>query len=168
MFLILYFSVASAKDLPVETSEQKRLFIGEDNREAINAARLAYLQKSDYILVKPVSKGGTLPKSKPNLPQKIAISSIIITPDNRKIIRVNNSFQALDMNRVKLDYQQTTLNSVTYKIDGKRVVIPVGKTLFPHDKKLVRSQSLNIKTTEQKTSDLSEKLDSLKIISGSK
>ncbi len=131
--LIFFFSSVVAQ-------EQSRLFISSEDREVIHTERMKYLD---------VMPSRTLPlqrvQVKPQLPHKISISSIIITPDNRKIIRVNNAYQRIDMRRITTEYKRTTLSEVVYKIGQRFVIIPVGKTFFPQSNKLVKNHKVDQK-----------------------
>lgn len=134
LLAILY--VSSVQVGQVRASEKEKLFMNEKDRYTIHAARQVFLKKASPEIPKQQAKK-TPYKSK--LPYKIMVSSIIITPDNRKIIRVNNAYQQINLNSTTIDFHKTTLNSVVYKIDNKPVVIPVGKTFFPHKNKLVNN-----------------------------
>lgn len=125
--------------------EVSKLILTEEQRNDINSQRELYINnlkskspKINKIATKQNSKQN-LKKKSSNLPKKIAVSSIIISPNNNKLVRVNGKFIAEKFKKIKLVQDSTSANSAKFIINGKRIELSVGKTYLTKSNKIVET-----------------------------
>lgn len=125
----------------VQSAEVKRLFLTPEQRQMVEAERQTYLNRQN---VKPLAIKSTAPKTNKSvkkqikLPGSISVSSVIITPDGRKLVRINDHYGKLPI-RTRVDKSQTSSSEIALKVNGKLVEVPLGETYLPRSGKTIKS-----------------------------
>ena len=112
------------------------------------------------------------------MPKKIAITSIIVSPSNRKIVRINGKFQNQIHSRIELKQYETTHQSATFKVKGRVVELQVGNTYLTRKSKVISNyqyeqqkkravkQNTAVKSSDERAPSLIKKLDLVKNMAG--
>lgn len=179
---LLFFVVGSFFMSTSYAGEINRLFLTPEQRQVVEAERQSYLKRHK---IRPVENNFIVttekkPEAKPriSLPSHLSVSAVIITPDGRKLVRVNERYNALPK-KTKLDEQQTSLKEVGLKVDGKLVEIPLGETYLPRSGKTVKSYQYHqqakrkplmvkqeVKTRQETTDTLVKDIQKLQALTG--
>lgn len=135
--VFLFFSqVVSAQPASIQ-----KLFMTQDQRNKINTERALYLNK-DSIEIETFEPEETIiefVEPEKNLPEKLSISAVIITPDRKKIIRLNGSYQTPQGKDVSLSQWRTNNEKAAILLNGKLIKIPVGSTYLPESGEYVKN-----------------------------
>lgn len=171
----------------VSASEIQTFMLTAEKRNDIDKQRYYYASKrmlsnkegNMSAVIKDGSKLVSKPKKCSNpLPKKIAITSIIVSPSNRKIVRINGKFQNQIHSRIELKQYETTHQSVTFKVKGRVVELQVGNTYLTRKSKVISNyqyeqqqkravkQNTAVKSSDERASSLIKKLDLVKNMAG--
>ena len=122
-----------------------KFILTEEQRADINLQRQLYINSLKNIPEKKIvlgvkTKNKTKNKTKKKVKKvskKIAVSSIIVSPHNGKLVRINGKFVSENLKEIKLIQYQTSENSAKLIVNGEPIVVPVGKAYLTNSQKVV-------------------------------
>ena len=116
-----------------------KFILTEDQRADINLQRESYINslKNKSTSKETVVLGIRTKKKVRKVSKKISVSSIIVSPHNGKLVRINGKFVSENLKEIKLIQDQTSGNSAKLIINGKSIIVPVGKSYLTNSQKVV-------------------------------
>ncbi len=120
-----------------------KFILTEDQRADINLQRESYINSlknkstSKETVVLGIRTKNKTKKKVRKVSKKISVSSIIVSPHNGKLVRINGKFVSENLKEIKLIQDQTSGNSAKLIINGKSIIVPVGKSYLTNSQKVV-------------------------------
>lgn len=144
IFITLFFSSYLYAE---ERYDIQKLMLTSAQRLAINKQRQQF-----YFIPVDRTQRVTINKNlakKKSLPNKLSVSSVIVSPSGKKIVRVNGKYSDRAPRNSKLIPSQTSMHVTKFVVDGKRVNLPIGKTYLVQKNKIVSNYLYSGKVQQQ-------------------
>lgn len=128
---------ALAASSPLDPLQGHSLLLSSEQRAQIELQRQNYLHPQPKPTKTLAAQKVAKPKS--NLPKNLAVSAVIVTPEGRKIVRINGEYQLPKNKNIRLDANATRLDRAALDLNGHKVEVPVGYNYQPNQKTLVKN-----------------------------
>ena len=176
LIAIMLFPVA------VKANKVQKLIMTTEQRNSINSQRALYLNKDQVtydVKVESLPVEPYQPPVKSNLPDYISVSAVIITPDKKKIIRLNGEYQSPGGADISLDQRKTNTEKVRLRLNGDKVDVPVGYSYVLDSGELIKNYEFidepgyipdelrveqQVKSREEEVNELNSDLQRLKAL----
>jgi len=161
--LLMIGVLASWQPVWAAPEDLQRLFFTPMQREAVETARNAYLNKQtakqDPTIQKklmetaqvqhPPSNAAKKPKIKP---KPVSVSAVVLLPNGDQLVRINQRFY-------KVDSQSNLSIQAQLSVAGQSILIPVGETYLPDKKQWIKNYQLTKELPAKKPTATLQTLD---------
>jgi len=145
VFIMLFFSPSLYAE---EIYDIKKLMLTSPQRADINKQRHQFYPTLGNRVEANTTKKKITKRKK--LPKQLSVSSVIVSPSGKKIVRVNGHYSERAPRNSRIIPNQTSAHVTKFSVDGRRVEVPTGKTYLVKKKKLVSNHLYQAKQRQQK------------------
>lgn len=132
LFLITLMMLPFNSVYALDQERISTLMLTPEQRSLINKQRNSFLHKT--VKKKAVKNNKKYIKKAKRISKKVTVSSVIVSPNGNKTIRINGNF-------VKQSAKNKSSKSAKLRIGSRTIDLPVGKTYLIKSKKIVDSHS---------------------------